>query len=202
MEGKMNRLTKLIILTVVVGFTLTTYTQAALFFNDPEREVKNFTDQLPRGYDDPDVIYGREVEQPRVIISHMAPLEASANEDFNLSATVKNLPEGGLVLLHYRFDKFNQYRDIQMNEITPGRYASTITAHAVKGDQLQYYVEVTFAGTMMANSGDFGNPHQVNITGAGQYSKYGLYLIIGFCGFWLLKKVKFTTNSKSVAART
>jgi hypothetical protein len=163
---------------------------ATFFFPEDGSPVDNYKAALPRGYDDPDVIYGRDKEIPKVVLSHTPRLEAESGKNYDISVNVRNLPEGAIVVLHYRTDPTNQYRDIPMQEITPELYSVTIPGRTVDDDLLQYYIDVTFVGNLLANSGDFGNPHRVVLRRSNGFSLIGIIIGSVIGGLWLISRIR------------
>ncbi len=185
----------IIIFAIMSALIMSISANAVLFFPEDEtKTVKNFTKSLPEGtYNSPQK-FQRERELPKVSITHMVPLEAKEKEDFSISASVKNLPQGALVVAHYRLNSLSQYRDVPMKEIAPERYATTIDARFMEGEQLQYYLDATYTGKRLANSGDFGIPHSVVLVGSGGVPKFAMILVFGIGGIWLFSK--FNNSSK------
>ncbi|MBD3234189.1 MAG: hypothetical protein GF315_10755 [candidate division Zixibacteria bacterium] len=188
------------IFAIMLVLMMTISTNAALFFPEDEtKTVKNFTKSLPEGRYNPPEKFRSERELPKVSITHMAPLEAKENEEFSISATVKNLPQGALVVAHYRLNSLSQYRDVPMKEIAPERYATTIDARFMEGEQLQYYLEATYTGKRLANSGDFGIPHNVVLIGSGGVPKFAMIVVFGIGGIWLFSR--FSSSGKKKESR-
>jgi hypothetical protein len=163
---------------------------ATFFFPEDGGEVKNYKNALPEGYDDPDVVYGRNTEELKVHINHVPMLEFKSGNDFNMSASILNIPEGATVLAHFRTDRLNQYKVLPMKEVAPGRFIAAVNSHAIDSELIQYYLEVVFAGERLANSGDFGNPHNVKVLSSGRMSKLGLYAIFVIGGIWIISKLR------------
>ncbi|GEM_PF-3973166 len=184
---------KTILLIIAVLLILNGTGNALVFFPEDGEGVSNFTKALPEGYDDPAVIYGEQEEQPEVLIHHLKPLKAKKSEDFSITAKINNLPKGGIVLAHYKFDPLSQYRNVPMKEMTPGRFAVTIPSHLLEGDRIEYYIDVSLAGTRLANAGDYGSPYSVVLIGGGGVSKFAIFALAAVGGVWLVSKI----NSKS-----
>ena len=188
---------RIILLISLMAVIYSGTSNAALFFPEDETKlIKNFTGALPEGYDDPDIVYGRNKEQPKVIITNISPMEAKRNTEFDIGSRVHNLPKGAIVTAYYRTDPLNQYRALVMKEVIPGRYSVTIPKRFVDSDRLQYYVEATFAGNRLANSGDIANPHKVALIGSKGIPRFALFAVFAIGGIWLFSKINLKGSGK------
>jgi hypothetical protein len=187
---------KIMILVGAIVLMLNVVGQSTMFFPEDGTPVKNFKKSLPQGYDDPKVVHGQAEKQQKVVITHMPPLEAKKNTEINLAAGIVNLPQGAIVLIHYRMDPLNQYRDIAMNRMAPGRYSITIPGQLLDSDQLQYYIEATFAGNLLAKSGGYANPHRVVLVGSNGIPTFALVVVFAVAGLWLFSKISIKRGVK------
>ena len=83
-----------------------------------------------------------------------------------------------------------------MKEVIPGRYSVTIPKRFVDSDRLQYYVEATFAGNRLANSGDIANPHKVALIGSKGIPRFALFAVFAIGGVWLFSKINLKGSRK------
>ncbi|MCP4634418.1 MAG: hypothetical protein GY855_15935 [candidate division Zixibacteria bacterium] len=196
-------LSRIVLIVVLLTVLPVGLSNATFFFPEDGGDVKNYKNALPEGYDDPDVIYGRNAEQLKIHLNHFPLLEINRSNDFIISTSILNMPEGATVLAHYRSDPLNQYKVLQLKEVTAGRYSTSISSHAIDSDQIQYYIEVVFAGDRLANSGDFGNPHNVRVIGSGRISKFGIYAMFAMGGIWIVSRLrkKKTVEKTTITTR-
>ncbi|MBD3170795.1 MAG: hypothetical protein GF307_15065 [candidate division Zixibacteria bacterium] len=192
---------RITLIAIILGLVLPNIAIGAFFFPEDGSDVGNFTSVLPEGYDNPDVD-SPDAELPPVSIVHTPALKARANEDFDISATLRNMPDGATAIAHYRTDPLNQYRQVSMKQVTPGRYAVTVAGQLVDSEEIQYFIEVKFAGEELAHSGQFANPHKVPVEGSGGMTGYGVIALIIIAGIWLFSKVKVKTNSTNQPRKT
>jgi len=187
---------KIILSIGLVAVVLVGTSKAILFFPEDESEVKNFTEALPAGYDDPAVINEVKEELPAVKITHMVPLEAKEKVEFGIGATVKNLPRGALLIAHYRLDPLNQYKDVPMKEIAADRYAVTIPSGLMEGKEIQYYLEATFGANRLAHSGELASPHRVALVSSGGVPRFAVIAACAVGGIWLVSKLGSKSGRK------
>ncbi|MCD6161561.1 MAG: hypothetical protein J7K40_04000 [candidate division Zixibacteria bacterium] len=118
-------------------------------------------------------------------IIHNPVFEIPSSEDFNISATIKNMGLG-LPVVYYRFGNDKNFFKRALSRSESGKFELEIFSAALSDDKIDYYIEVTTGSKVLANYGSKDNPVTVKIIYPNQSKKilYAALFIFGIAVIW------------------